>query len=393
MENTTKTKRTKKQNGEGTIVQRKDGRYEAKIVDSRTGKRVSVYGNTLAEVKRKLKEKKKEILIGNAPTVNSRVDDYMLSWLKTFKFNSLKRTTYDKHEQMLKTHIIPKIGNLKMKDVTANDLQNMFNDISKIRAYSTMKKIYEVVNPCFKHAALIGDIQNNPVLGVRLPKEKNMGIKTKEIQIYKDEDLLLIEKTMNDWYYNNHLYRLAPMYLFLAYTGLRRGELLALKWDDINFKTKTIKVNKSLTRYRVRDNETLEYDGGYNVELLDPKTSRSNRNVPLNTKAISLLVEMKKRNELENIESEYVCCSKNGDFLCSRSFDQMLERICRKADIKFLGLHALRHTFASKCFNAKIDVKIISEILGHSDVKITLNTYVHLLEEQKIEAVELLDAI
>lgn len=379
--------------GLGHIRQRKDGSFEGIIYDKRIGKTVSVSAKTQTELNKRMKEKRKEILTQeHGKVTNMKVEDYFIYWLQTFMSTAVKRTTYDKHEQMIRNHVIPRIGYLKMKEVRPEDLQKMFNDLSKIKAYSTIKKVMEVVRPCFKHATLTGDITKNPMLGVRMPNKDSVAVKTKQIEIYSDEDLRLMEESYLTLYNEHNLYRLSPMYLLLAHTGLRRGELLALKWKDVNFKTNTIKIKASLTRYRNRD-ENMEYTGGYSIEMMNPKTQNSVRTVYLNSKAISYLNEMKRRNEELNIKSEYVVCSKEGKYLQTRSFDQELDRWCKKIGVKFKGLHSLRHTFATRAIAAGVPIKVVSELLGHSDIKITLNTYAHVLEEQKHQAVELLEAL
>ena len=379
--------------GLGHVRTRKDGSLEGIIYDKRIGRTVSVSAKTQTELNKRMKEKRKEILTQEFGVVtNMNVEEYFLYWLQTFMATSIKRTTYDKHEQMIRNHVIPRIGYLKMKEVTPKDLQKMFNDISKIRAYSTIKKIMEVVRPCFKHATVTGDIIKNPMLGVRMPSKDSVAIPTKQIEIYSDEDLKLMEDSYITLYNEKHLYRLSPMYLFLAHTGLRRGELLALKWKDIDLKSKTLKIRASLTRYRKRD-ENMEYIGGYETKMMNPKTRTSVRIVYLNAKAISYLEEMKRRNDELKIKSEYVVCSKEGKYLQTRSFDQELDRWCKRIGVEFKGLHALRHSFATRAIIAGVPVKVVSELLGHADIKITLNTYTHVLEAQKHQAVELLEAL
>ena len=379
--------------GLGHIRQKKDGSFEGIIYDKRIGRTVSVSAKTQTELNKRMKEKRKEILTQEFGQItNMNVEDYFLYWLQTFMSSAIKRTTYDKHEQMIKNHVIPRIGYLKMKEVTPSDLQKMFNDLSKIRAYSTIKKVMEVVRPCFKHATLTGDIAKNPMLGVKMPSKESVVIQTKEIEIYSDEDLKRMEETYLTLYNEKHLYRFSPMYLFLAHTGLRRGELLALKWKDINFANNTAKIKSSLARYRKRD-ENMQYIGGYETKMMNPKTRTSNRTVYLNSKAISYLHEMKRRNDELKIKSEYVVCNRKGGYVQTRSFDQELDRWCKRIGIEFKGLHALRHSFATRAIIAGVPIKVVSELLGHADIKITLNTYTHVLESQKHEAVGLLEAL
>lgn len=380
--------------GDGTIRVRKDGTYETRIYNSRTGKQESVYGKSKAEVNRKVRAKKQEILLNKSTGLTKlTVEEYSLGWLRKYKYRSIRDSTFDKHEQMLMNHVIPNLGYLKMQSVKSDDLQELFNDLANRKAYSTIKKVYEVVYQVFAHALLVKAIEINPIEAVILPKEENLKVKTKEIEIYTDDELRMLHDVMIDVYDEKGKYRLAPMYLFLANTGLRRGELMAALWTDVNLEKKQIDINKTLSRVKNRTPDTLEPLPGYQPVITKPKTKSSIRTVPLNDTAIWCLEEMIRRNNLEGISSEYVCCNSDGGMLCTRSFDQMLERLCKTAGIKFRGLHAFRHSFATRCFAKGIDVKIVSKLLGHSSVNITYSTYIHVLKDQEITAVELLNDI
>jgi integrase len=172
----------------------------------------------------------------------------------------------------------------------------------------------------------------------------------------------------------------------LLYTGLRIGELLALTWEDVDFQNRTIKVNKNLKQVKNRDGDILS---NYKIIIQNStKTNSSSRIVPLNNKSIEAL------NHIKEITGQYkyVLSTETGNNIFARAYDTMFRKIQKSCGFKEIyGVHALRHTFASLLFKKGVDVKTVSEILGHKDVSVTYNIYIHLIQEQKASAINLLD--
>ncbi len=158
------------------------------------------------------------------------------------------------------------------------------------------------------------------------------------------------------------------------YTGIRLGELLALTWDDIDFDKRLLRVNKTV--YTISKN-------GKNEAYIDkPKTKQSNRIIPLPKQLIILL----KKNKKESI-SNYIIATKTGGIVQNRSYQKAFKSLLRKCDISYKNFHSLRHTFATRALELGMDVKILSEILGHKNSVVTLNRYSHSLPEHKAEFV------
>ncbi|MEG0090496.1 MAG: site-specific integrase, partial [Oscillospiraceae bacterium] len=196
-------------------------------------------------------------------------------------------------------------------------------------------------------------------------------------------------------------YQYGPIFIIMLYTGLRLGEMLKLCWKDVDLKNRRLYVKGNIVT--VKDRSENQYDDVENgiklsritIEQKSTKTkSGMNRAVPINTKALQaflILDEMNKSNP--DTISPYVVKSKNGSITTISALEKPYDKVLDLAGIEHCGFHSLRHTFASLLFKKGIDVKIVSEILGHSNTSITYNTYVHIINEQKRVAIDLLDDI
>ena len=384
-------KKIKRENGQGSIYLRKDGRWVASIQNGfkENGKPniKTKYAKTQAEAKRKLKELIKEIYTPTEEVItnNSLVREYCDNWLQNVQSNILKPSSYDRKEITLENQVYPLIGDICMSQVSFDDIQDMINELKKQDlSYSTIKKAYEAINGCFKYALIKGDINKNPCIGVTLPK--NLKHQDGDIKFYteKQVELLLNQSTIK---YNNgkSKYRLGYGIQLLLYTGLRIGEALALTWEDVDIQNKTIKVNKNLKQVKNRDDNQSVYKI---IIQSSTKTNSGTRIVPLNNKSIEALKQIK---EITG-QYKYVFSTETGNNVSSRTCDRMFRKIQENCGFKEIyGVHALRHTFASLLFKKGVDVKTVSEILGHKDVSVTYNTYIHLIQEQKVNAMNLLD--
>ena len=185
----------------------------------------------------------------------------------------------------------------------------------------------------------------------------------------------------------------ANLIVFLAHTGLRCGELQALKWSDIDFCSKTVTVNKNLSMVCDRDRNG-ERKNHKKAKIKGTKTASGNRIVPLNTKAIAALKNLHAIYRKKGICSPNVVASLNGNMLSNDQLQRVLHRVLKYAEIsKPFTLHQLRHTFATQTLNAGVPITVVSKWLGHANVSVTYNTYIHVLESAETTAVALLEAI
>lgn len=388
----------KRGHGEGCVIQQKDGRWVARIQIGKTldgkPKIKALYGKSEPECKRKLKEYKKEITKGINEISKLTVAEYIERWLKTYKFNSLKPASYDRLESVFNNYVKDSIGYLQMGNITSNDIQKLINTKSKNLSYSSVKKIVELIRPCFKHAVLVGDIHKNPCDAVVLPRQNSMAVKTKKIDILSNKEVAKIKEIADEvMTKKTKKHKHAPIFVLILNTGLRCGEALALEFDDINFEKKILHVSKSVSIIKNRD--ISENDSKTKVIITDTKSINGDRYIPLNNTAITALKQILDYNQYYNINTKYVASNENGGMVNERNLQRTLDRILEKGmgeEYKHHGIHSLRHTMGSMALSTgKIDIKVVSEILGHSDINLTYNKYIHIIKEQKIKAIELLD--
>lgn len=380
----------RREKGTGGISQRKDGywvgRYDAGTKPN--GKRDVrvVYGKSEAEARRKLRELIKELNKTEYTYVQrSSVQTYMSNWLVQTKKNELKPKSYDRLEQTLEKDVYPYIGHLQVHSIASSDIQNMVNSLrDNGRSYSSIKKAYDAVNACFKHGLIQKTIVSNPVLGVTVPAKKSFP--QKSVRFYtKEEAKLLVDQAMSTWSNGKRRYPLGAFVPFLINTGLRMSELLALQWGrDIDLESKTVTVHKNVAlvkdraanaqaKYKLIEQDSVKSDAG------------QDRSIPLNDDAYTAILDLQKVTGGQTL----VMSTSVGTAVMPRQLDQMFRRIATASglsDEKIYGVHALRHTFATLLLKNKVDIKTVSQLLGHADVGVTYNTYIHVIKEQEKEA-------
>ena len=361
----------KREYGTGSISLRKDGKWQGRINLGKdiNGKRKQkyFYGNTEKEVKKKLKD---YFIQGEKYNANNiakmTLEEFLVDWLENILVNTLKPKSYAIKEYIIKQQIVPRIGLLQINSIVAADIQQMINDmVNENLSYSTIKKAFDTLNQRFKLAINQGQVNKNPTLGVILPKQKNK--KNSEIQYFSEEQCReLIKESRRIYSHNNkNVYRLGELVPFLIFTGLRIGEAIALEWTDIDCENKTITVNKNVVE--VKSKETDKYI----LEKQDStKTDSSTRTIPISNNTMECIENLKKING----DKKFVFASQTGKYISPSNFSRMFRGIQKALNYEVvLGIHSLRHTFATLMLNKGIDVKIVSELLGHSNVSVTVN--------------------
>lgn len=390
-----KTAKRNRGYGNGTVYfresdQRWVGKYKVGIkADGKPAMKV-VYGKSEAECHKKLKEiidesKKTEYI----QIQKSTVGEYMNDWLVSVKKNELKPKSYDRLEQTINLYVSPSIGQIQLQAVSSKDIQKMINDLRDSgKSHSTIKKAYDAVNACFKLGVIQKTVASNPATGVSIPSKKLLP--SKKIQFYsKEEAALLVSYAMSKWGNGKRRYPLGAFVPLLLNTGLRMSELLGLRWkQDIDLDNRTLTVHQNVAFVRDRDDET-----GIKHKLIIQDTVKTeagqNRTIPLNNAAYTALLDIYQVTG----DQSYVMTTSAGTIVKPRQLDQMFRRIATATQLpeeKIYGLHSLRHTFATLLLSNGVDIKTVSTLLGHSDVSITYNTYIHVLKEQKAKALQTL---
>ena len=298
-----------------------------------------------------------------------KLEDLLNLWLDKYAKLSIKPRSYNKYEAFITLHINPILGDIPITEITSNMLQDFILQklengnlkTNKPLSVNTVFGIVSVLKQAFKLALTLDLIPKDPTVAIKLPQPQE-----KEIQALTRDEQKRIEEYCLKQTKNNYI-----GIIICLYTGIRLGELLALTWDDIDFEKKFLYIKK--TAYKIKIN-------GKNQMVIDkPKTKKSNRIIPLPDKLLTLLQLSKNKSN-----SDYILSTKTNNMVDIRSYQRTFESILNKCGIKHYNFHCLRHTFATRALELGMDIKTLSEILGHTNVAITLNRYAHSLLEYKI---------
>ncbi len=374
----------KRSNGEGTFCKRSDGRWMGQVtLDTEGGyKRKTVYGKTQKEVKEKIAELKSGCRSGKLIETSSMpLEDWMQLWIANYK-PDLKVTTRESYELYINVHIKgSEIGKIPLSKLKTTDLQRFYNAKLKCECKNqkqtlsptTVRYINLIIKGALKQAVNNRMIGENVTDGVVLPKKRKVEI----IPLTREEVLRFLDAAKSD--------RLYTLYLLEMMTGLRRGEILGLKWEDVDFKAGRLKVIHNL--YRV-NNTDKDAESKYKLVLLTPKTESSKRTIPLNQFMVEELLRHKKEQEREKrlYGEDYrdlgmVFCKLDGDYISPREFLRQYQRLLQKAGLERKRFHDLRHTVASLLINANENPKVIQQLLGHSTISTTLDIYAHVMDQ------------
>lgn len=289
--------------------------------------------------------------------------DWLNIWLENFVKPSIKLRSYLKYKRDVENYLLPSLGNYEMEELSAIVLQKFTVELSnKNLSSSTINGIVSVLKNSIKSANNAEITSKNYTNSINRPKNKE-----KQIECFTKQEQQQIEK----YILNNSNIKLFGIILCL-YTGLRIGELLSLTWNDVDFNKSILLVSK--TCYDSWKN------GRYFKVLSSPKTETSGRIIPIPKSIISKLKEIKK---IGNHEFVVPASSEYG--MCVRSYQRLFENLLRKLKINHKGFHSLRHTFATRALECGMDIKSLSEILGHKNPNITLKRYAHSMIEYKTE--------
>lgn len=275
-------------------------------------------------------------------------------FLEEHKF-SIKERTYLTYLQIANHYLKGSIGECELSKLSSVELNNYIQNLRKsFEALATIKIIKTLLNQALNYAFSRKYINNTIKISVNL-KSQNMH----KISFLEDSEINKIEEyILNKKRY--HLYGI----LITLYTGLRIGELLALKWDNIDFQNKVMNITATIC--------DVAFDKKmYHIES-SPKSESGLREIPLTNNVIKLLLDLRK-----NQENSIFVVSKKGKQLFVRAYQDSFARLLRRLKIKHYGFHSLRHTFATRCYRHGMDIKTLSELLGHSSPSVTLKIYVH----------------
>ena len=381
-----------------TIRQRKNGLYEGRI--SNDGIRKSFYGYTKAEIKNKAKSYLMKVENGFSEPKKILLSDYIEYWLKTYKLNKIEPPSYYRLYSVYEHQLKDSIGMKMMGDIKARDIQNFIDEMAnpsngKIKplAISGLKKIIQLLKPCFKTAIQEGILFLNPCDGVTLPKESCIKTPTKKQISLSDDEIEKFKEVALEKYKSTSEYcsRDFLVLLLIVNLGLRVGEMLALSWSDIDFENRIVYINKTL-QSDIRNFEAKEGEKKlYSRIKNSTKTNAGMRVISLNDSVMSYLEELRAYDKRNNIVSDYVACTTAGTLNRARNLQRSLERLLKKANIdKKVSLHTLRHTFGSYLLRKGVGIEVISKLMGHARITVTYNKYIHTIKEEEAKAMNMI---
>ena len=374
-------------NGEGNIRKRKDGRWEGRYTagyDPETGKRITknVLGRTQAEVKEKLKS-----AIGDSQRLdiskagNYTVAAWVRTWYEVYAEPRIRPNTKEYYTNYIENHIVPGIGKIMLDKLTTIQIQRFYNNLQKNgrvqrKGYPELEDkslsprvvrgVHTLLSNCLDQAAAERLILANPAQGCKLPK-----LEKKEMRILPQEKIgmYLAEADRRGL--------LAAFYLELT-TGLRRGELLALLWTDLDAEARTISVTKQVNRIKGE------------LVVSPPKTQNSVRTLAIPQQAVDLLIEEHKKHP----GNPYMFPSpKTGTMYDPDAFRRTHDKILKAIGAEHVRFHDMRHLFATLSLKNGVDVKTLSGALGHYSAGFTLNTYTHATAQMKQDAADTIGAV
>jgi integrase len=359
----------KRGNNEGSITYRSDGRWMARYtVHTAEGlKRKTLYGKTRHDVAAKLTKAMSDRDSGLVfDDENMTVGEFLDRWLSDCVRGSVRESTFDRDSYLVRIHMKPALDGIKLSKLSPIHVQGFYRDrLDAGLSASTVNKIHTVLHKALSQAVRWSLIPRNPTAAVTAPRPAPQEMHP----LSPEEARGLLEAAHGD--------RLEALYVLAVTTGMRRGELLGLKWSDVDLKNASVRVRRTLTRT----------DNGKRVVLGDPKTKKSRRNIRLTPQAVEALREhlTRQTEDIERLGDLYkdqglvFAAGTGGPINPSNLRQRSLARLLRKAHLPHIRFHDLRHTCATLLLLKNVHPKFVQELLGHATIAITLDTYSHVL--------------
>lgn len=366
----------KRGQNEGSIYQRKDGRIIGAV--SIQGKRIEKSFKTKTAAREWVKQSISQIDAGlSIQGAQYKTNKYLQEWLVTKK-NHIKANTLKQYEQVIKQHIAPVLGDVKLRDLTPIMLQRFYNlKLENGTSENTVALMHRVLRGALRQAHMMGLIVRNPLVSVRCPKPERKEMKTlNESQV---RNLLLVARSTG----------LEALLHITVTTGLRMGEVIGLKWEDLDMGTGSLRVQRQVQREK-----------GKGLVFSQPKSAKSRRVIILGPSAIDKLKLHYQQQHWSKLiagdrweENDLIFPNTIGKPMEHSRLLKDFKEILKKAELPIIRFHDLRHTAATLMLQAGIHPKIVQETLGHADISLTMNTYSHALPTLQKEAAAKMDEL
>ena len=371
----------RRDNGDGTIRRRRDGTWEGRTnvlrVDGITARR-SFYGHTREEVAAKLRAARFRREESVAEPTRQFVRDFLGEWLETRR-SQIRATTWAHYEKYLKNHIIPSLGHHRLNQLQPQHVQRFYQEkVDSGLSPTSVRHFHVILHRALKQAFRWGLVTRNVADLVDPPRRAHV-----EMQVLNGDQIkALLEVTQGT--------RLYALWVLAVTTGMRRGELLALRWKDVDLATASLSVVATLQEVRHRQ-----------FMLAEPKSQRSRRRIALSSLAVEALRQRRLAQREEQVlagtawrENDLVFSNALGDFLDANNVvNRTFRPLLQQAGLPKIRFHDLRHSAATLMLSQGVHPKIASEMLGHATVAITLDLYSHVTETMQRDVASAMDRL
>lgn len=371
------------------IYKRKDGRWEGRYIKARSENGKAVYGSVYASSYHEVKKKRNQAIanIESVPSVSSKKKDISSpdsfgklssAWLDSIQMQ-IKESTYTKYNNTLQSYILPEFANTLLHDVTSSRIQNFCDELLTHGGVSgeglspkTVSDILSIIRSILRYSQIHGYHPSST---------------GKEVQVRQTPpNTVIIPRSAQEIlcrYLYSHMSERSIGILLCLFTGMRVGEICALKWEDFSFEERVVHVHQTMQRLQIRN------AGAQKTMILvtSPKSKCSIRTIPIPNSLLQMI-----QHEFPNRQG-YVLAAMDEKFVEPRTMQNYFRYIQKQCGLTPVNFHVLRHTFATRCIELGFDVKSLSEILGHASVNITMNRYVHPSMELKQQNMQKLSGL
>ena len=377
-------KQKRRGKGEGSIYpDKKNDRWVGSFFTGE-GKRRYVYGKTQEEAREKLRTAQHADMQGSLATgPQQTVKQFMEYWLEEVHKPTIRISSYIRYRGILDNHILPALGHIRMQRLTVQHVESFYARLAKEGASArSIKVMHAVLHRALSHAVYLNLVSRNvcDIAKKSLPRHSRYEIHT----LTKEQAQRLLEEVRGHE-------KLEALLTLAITTGMRRGELVALRWSDIHFEERYLQVLRSARRAG---------HAGYGLQITEPKTASGRRKIVLSSFLVDVLKrhhanQEERRRAIGNawIANDLVFCGQHGEYLNPNRPSLWLKRLLKDAGIGPMRFHDLRHSAATLLLAMGVHVKVVQELLGHSTVAITLNVYSHVLPSLQQDAMDKLSGL
>lgn len=347
------------------IYKRKDGRWEARFIRDRSLDGSILYGYCYGKSYKEVKEKvsvKKALLISDVKDASKKGSEKFSHYCKEWLFlinQKVKESTYVKYVTAVNNHIIPMLGKLRLGELSSVIVEKFSRELTTVKELSskTVKDILVVLQAILNYTSK--NYQGLQKIEINYPKEQK-----KEMRVLTPQE----QRTFTNYLLQNpDIYKIGI--LIALTTGLRIGEICALKWKDVSLENMTIKVSSTMQRLKNLDENS---NSKTKIVISEPKSDNSARIIPLTDFTASLFKMLDNKTR-----TEFVLRGRDNKFIEPRTLQYRLGKYTKECGLEGVHFHTLRHSFATRCVEVGFELKSLSEILGHSNPTITMQRYVH----------------